>query len=617
MEKIFDKFNVLLIEDNPKQIGGFEGADFLDDKGNKLFEDSFDDAIIPSVNLVEHHTDLSNHFNLKVLQHPLEVKEFIQLVRDAESELGFLTIGNLPGIVPDVVVFDYLLWQNIETNKTIDDKGSLTFNLHYNENSAPIRKFLNPNFELLKNLSSSAIRKLHLEENGEYGESDFINSINKIDTSTDKELSSEIYNRDKTELHTDDMGLYCGVSIWQLFRNHITVPIPATQNKDKIDKLKAHSKFLEWLYEHELGHIMQEQYRVQKTWADIIPKSVSCMRDRALTMASQFRIFFNLQNLLNLISEKHSKRDEKGERIEAGFTIITQYGSRTYYLDALFVDIVPEKRDKAISEFAEKCFNTFKNASTYTPSNDEIITSMRNANYLFEAYQSKAFWERLLFSKLYFIEENYRKYNPILVDDSTSAKDKKTKKQTQVENKQINLSADEEKLLNTFILNKNEEIKVKSTKKSFEVTNAKDLRTIEEGESINVRKLTVLFTILRLYRARQEFLKAETKVNTWNSKFGEQYPGLMECLHLIFPIPANPIILPIHSREVSASWTPYIDSLSFFGKLSDVDKGKDADMYLFHPDVNGSFFDKGTKSILIAYSNFINLKFDYLPKWLK
>lgn len=362
MKEKFNKISVLLIEDNPTQIGGFEGSVFKDEKGNNIFAKYLNSVIIPSINLNTYHTDLSHQFSLKVLQHPVEVKEFVQLTRDAENEIGINGIGSIPGLLPEIIVFDYLLWQNVQTNRTQDNKGSRTFNILYNDNSKPIRQFLNPNFILLDNLKYPTIKRLQLEEEGEYSEEEFILSLNKVHDLDS--INADTINNDRNELHSDDMGLFCGISTWQLFRNHISVPIPATHNKDQVQKLKAHSKFYEWLFEYEIGHVTQEKFRSEKTWAEIIPKSVERLRKRIFSMASQFRISFDLENILNLATGAHIEELKKPENsqdpLKAGFIFTTPYGKRCFHLAALFLETKDEnERNDKIKEYANSILQQF------------------------------------------------------------------------------------------------------------------------------------------------------------------------------------------------------------------------------------------------------------------
>lgn len=380
--KEFDNINILQIEDNPT-LYGLEGVAFNKREGAEIFPIEYRTVKIPCVHFKD-NSPLYKHFSLKVLQHPVEVKEYIQLIKDAEAELGFdqMSSNDLKGVVPDMIMFDYLMWQNVETNLS-------NGNINYNEGSKLLREFINPNFLLLRKLSGGKIKKLQLEEQVKYQEKNFIFEINGVDRSKEKDfIVSDEYKNDLKELSSDELGLYAGILVWNLFRNHITVAIPATHNKTEIKALKTYSKYFEWLHEYELKDMFKEGVREQKTWDDIIPKAVDCLRERIKSMAKESKVSFDLQNLLSLIANKHCELDVEGNRAVPGFYIRTPYGEKYYNLDALFMDVA-EERNSAIQYFAttlfkiwftiEKEFESIENSfqqifNTYKNNFGDIIT---------------------------------------------------------------------------------------------------------------------------------------------------------------------------------------------------------------------------------------------------
>ena len=174
MKEKFDKITILHIEDNPRSIAGQLGqSSFFEEKDRKVFiSNGLGDQVIPAVNFKE-DISTSRNFCLKVLQHPVEVKEYIQLIHEALNRFESQEIGTWTGVVPDIIVFDYSMWQNVQIDRTVDEEHRPTRNILYNKNSLPIRQFVNPNFILLNKLDPKSVRTLHLESVENFSENDF------------------------------------------------------------------------------------------------------------------------------------------------------------------------------------------------------------------------------------------------------------------------------------------------------------------------------------------------------------------------------------------------------------------------------------------------------------
>ena len=73
----FDPNNVLLLEDNPKQFG-ILAMNINIREQMEIFPQELLSEEVPYI--TTYSKKLDKFFNLKVLQHPVEMKEFIQLI---------------------------------------------------------------------------------------------------------------------------------------------------------------------------------------------------------------------------------------------------------------------------------------------------------------------------------------------------------------------------------------------------------------------------------------------------------------------------------------------------------------------------------------------------------
>lgn len=308
----FDKINITLIEDNPLQF-----EDLMSANGE--------------INLSSIDNGLSQHFILSLFQHPVEVKEFIQSFSLLKDNYSDIEIGGFGNIIPDIVVFDYKLSDNLTIDK---NPGSIK----YNSNSKILREKLNPIYTIKSKLDPLNVKVYPLFDNvKQYRINSFINSISKNGKGTEKFIEIEELGEDEIkakmpELNDDELGLYCGISIWKMFTHYLTVCIPATQNKNAIEKLHTHSKFYEWLYENDLSEMFLDTNRGDKTWDKILPKAMKHFRARILELAKRNKVSFDLDNLLEILNCTNENQFDNLPLI-----IVTAYGVKKYHLKALFI----------------------------------------------------------------------------------------------------------------------------------------------------------------------------------------------------------------------------------------------------------------------------------------
>lgn len=371
--KKFTPINVLWIEDNPlwKRI---PCSNLKSENGEQIFESSLDDHFIPAIEFTDELEGYEKFFNLNVLQHPEEIKEYLTLCLKVEDTLGAHSLGAVEGIVPELVVFDYKLSENIKINRS----GADVFSMSYSKPTEPIRKYINPNFAIIKNFKVELNDfKLHLEDpkNNGYDQNEFIRRINSPDKLTESEIE-EI----KSKIKDDEFGLYGGIEIVKHFRQHICVGIPATANKADKKLLHPLSRHYEWLNENDLSTALDREERDNKTWNAILKDSVKQLRKRIISLVQSNKIVPQLTELLQLGSGIISA--------EKVFSFSSAYGMRHLPLEGLFMDtltniltILPEELQKYL-EITKKSMNELSVYEGNLSGKKEIAGAKKNTNEL-------------------------------------------------------------------------------------------------------------------------------------------------------------------------------------------------------------------------------------------
>ncbi len=356
MDKTFTPITILLIEDNPMQVG-FKSKDL---KSRRIDIGSLDDNIdVPGINFTnEGNKGLYGLFSLKILQHPEEIREYISNCLEKEDRAGSAALGSIVGVVPEIIEFDYKLYDNIEINSESDrqDKKHIKYWSSYRK----LREHYNPNFLFEKE------QHLEKKENENYTVKDFIERINKEPNSTGDE---SWYKLDETQLQEDDLGLYAGVEITRLFRNHVSIGIPATANKENIKNLHVFSKFYEWMNDYDLGTMFSREERGSKDWDSVITAAVKQLRIRIETQIQAGKAIPSYSQL-NALAEGIIP----SERV---FSFETIYGKRNLPLDGLFIDVIDKsKQNTKIAEWATGLLNKLPVTNAIIKKADKATTKL-------------------------------------------------------------------------------------------------------------------------------------------------------------------------------------------------------------------------------------------------
>src|SRR5260221_11571694 len=138
-----DKINILWIEDNPLQESLFIN-DIVqrNPELKKVFsKDLYRDAI-PAIHFEKELKEYYKYFNLQVLQHPVEIKDFVSMCLQLEDEFGATAFMEMEVVLPEIIAFDYHFGATITVNQGM---GAIS----YNPRIEAIRKYINPNFKFI------------------------------------------------------------------------------------------------------------------------------------------------------------------------------------------------------------------------------------------------------------------------------------------------------------------------------------------------------------------------------------------------------------------------------------------------------------------------------------
>lgn len=551
MENSQLKINVLWIEDNPA-IDGLTVAE-LQNRDGVDFGGLPDTILVPAIEFPvdSEKFDYHKYFNLQLLQHPEEIREYISMCLEVEDKRGPKALGNVNHVVPDIVPFDYKLSPNIKINIVSKETGSIK----YTPITRKLREYYNPNYKLLYAFKDSLFegKTLELDKVDEYDNADFIRKINRL-----LERNLEREKKDSINLQEDDMGLYAGVSITRQFRNHITVGLPVTANKDNIEILTAHAKYFEWLNEYDLGSMFRRSKKGSKKWSDIISEAVQQLRERIKVQVEAGKIQLDLTQMIKLSSGDFPKFGKDEERI---FTFTSIYGTRHLPLDGLFIEKdAGEDRDSAIRIWANELIEILvEKAGEKGTELKFYAQALEGVNTLWSAIGSQR--AKLRFELSYL---THRKKETELTEEETS---------------QLSF-------LRAFFL-------IKETKKGDTIRNSCEFRDFKSF-SIITKRFIVFFAVVKLWHLYSLFItayedvfkeiddtftgleekeknkkkKLEKKKKPRNFGILRQKPSKDELSYFLFPILANPIVMYEHEQN-DKPLTKHLDNDLELGNIPD------------------------------------------------
>ena len=342
---MFHKIRVLLLDDNPTSLCyGWDP--------------------IPKISFTDkkHAVGLEEYFELGYLQSLSDIKEYrffykkMELNRNVKSEF----------FLPDAILFDY--------NFKNQDED-------FGESQDAIEKLLN--VKIASELKYNTYRKA--------------NDINLEDIEV---LPwGEVVDRNA-------FGCFAGAILVYDFNDNACVGLPTTAYEDGGFHGQEEIAYFEDLLKSDFGDAFSTKGRTNPTWFDLIRDMLRLKRERILSMAQEFRISFDLENILHLISGDHveelKKEQDQQDPLKAGFTFITPFGKRCFHLAALFLDIEDENaRNTEIKLFATKIFQLY---GVDMKSFDRIVASYNKIWKTFCNSYEKVFEFSLLQLQSYYLE---------------------------------------------------------------------------------------------------------------------------------------------------------------------------------------------------------------------
>ncbi|MER0441578.1 hypothetical protein [Emticicia sp. W12TSBA100-4] len=591
MEKKY-QINVLWIEDNPCNDGLL--AEALAERDSIDLGDVPPNIEVPAITFSPDSGRLEyfKYFNLQILQHPEEIKEYLSMSLEVEDKYGSKALGSIDGGIPDIVPFDYKLSPNITINR--NDETENPGNIFYISEFRKLREYYNPNFKIIKSFFRD--RTLTLENVENYYFEEFSQKINYDLQQRDQSVET----LDRVNLKDDDMGLFAGVLVSRQFRNHVTVGIPVTNNKRRVDLLTAHGKYYEWLNSYDLGTMFRRTNKGSKKWIDILQEAVQQLRQRIKTQVESGKIQPNLTQLIDLKSGHFPIFGNDDKRI---FTFTSIYGTRELPLDGLFIDVDVAERDEAIMRWASQLYTILLAGRT----DAEITDAERIVSRFWTAYTSGLMRQRHIFSFLELQKE-------ILASEG------------------VKLDKDQDKIrqdLRDFYT-----ISEKYRSERIHEEHTIELRKAEiESKSIFTKRLVIFFMGVRLWNQYYQASQAIHKPNI-HHEFKEKSietlvsepPTERDLIALLYPVPAEPIILPIHKADESNNGdkirTHLRQILGFEGKHGYDAKG---DIITNLPNLITkqevvfvkNYADKMGFDEFIEDENGIKIPNEYYPNWLK
>jgi len=573
------KITILWIEDNPLPTGFNE----LPIKAQRKFPLGYSNW----------NDEYSKYFNLKILQHPDEIIEYLEMSNIVAQRESHTHFSNTLGIMPEIVVFDYRLADN--WNKKNEKQNAIDYNLR----GKWLREKFNPCY-LLKSSFNELFHDWQLSsENKNLRNNSFLKKLTDID-------NNNISDLDFTD---DEFGLYAGVAVIRFFQNYISCGVPASVNKPSRTQLSTNGKFFEVINDYDLKGAFYRKFRGNKLWNYIIEDGTKLLRDRILELITTNKIRVDLEELIEIANCNINS--------DSVLTLYSSYGVHKLPLGGLFVkfsdtekedknEIDQELKNRGISSISKRNYEIYIYAniilteiysrSAYHPSAEIIQKSRYISNELWKAFRSNLFLHRLNFSKF------------------SKLKKRKEKKLTSSAQRQYNLYVNSSKYFETEQKGKKNTANTGKTriaiiKPIVELNNFLNKKMGDTKSYTKTEKQIItwasLFIILKLYKARRNWISKERNAGIL---VNISPPTEEEIFCLFFPIASHPIILPIHGGDKYEMKKFTKNLLYSFNQLLIADK---------------NFFQAGTKYILQCYANSIGLftykeeNHSYLPEWLK
>lgn len=555
METKCHTINILWIEDNPNS-NGLLFRDLQKRFPNENLGTLPDNYLVPAIYFSDPLTDYYKYFTLNILQHPEEIKDYISLCLEIEDTKGALALGKVPTVIPEIIPFDYKLFENIKINQ---DKG----NVRYSSQTKKLREFYNPNIKILKFYSDSFSDYQGSLENEKYNEIDFLEKINRSNSTEGSELWLE---KDEDELKDDEMGLYSGVILTKQFRNHICVGIPVTANKADISLLGAHAKYFEWLNAYDLGTMFTRESKGSKDWKIIITEAVKQLRERIKIQLKSNKIQINISQLI-ILSESKQLTELKSDN-DRIFSFESIYGERSLPLDGLFIDkTIGDEREEAISNWANDLISILL---SNLGGNNKIDIYQRAIDGVEELWRSIENGQSILRYQLSYLENKNEKIQLLQKQLKDLERQLQNKNEPPKEYKEIVEEYEKKEAELKSILFKDEEkeeyirlriyFETNDSDKNIKIAKSKavEFRNFKKSNySRACKRMIIFFSVIKLIKQHEDFMrnsgelfiKTKSFFSSPEASFLLNKPNLSDLRYVLFPVPLNPIVIFAHNPK--------------------------------------------------------------------
>jgi len=459
--------------------------------------------------------DLAEYYNLIILQHPKEIKQYLEACSSVSLKYGSAAFAKVECIVPDIIIFDYNLSQNFgcaSGNQLPYTKDGKVIRVAFN----PIYKMVEKYPELFRNIS------IFSDNCMDYSEEDFFKEVNN------KEVHSKVIQDDINKTRNDDFGLYAGISILRFFKEHISCALPATFKSSK-SQLETTSKYFEWLNEYDLKSAFSRENRSDKNWNTVLAFGTELLRKRILEQAKQGKVQFNLDNLISIRN-----------RVALNIEINTSFTTKELSLKALFFNTDGEQVKELAKEFATDILNIIiKDLDIY-------VSAKKIADDLWKTYQSPITSYRLQLSELS-VRQVFEVETQTLIVKKEEESPKPIKEIDKLLEmfEKFKLSEKEQ----TYLISLNKYFKVANNEVTNDAINYGDFKLITEGKSKEIKRLVVFFTIIQLVNKYLNFITTNVEINELElmpQNIGALVPNPDDLLIALYPVAKEPVMLPVH-----------------------------------------------------------------------
>lgn len=405
-----------------------------------------------------------------------------------------------------------------------------------------------------------------------------INSISTINTGSEKDADNE--------------GAYCGGEILNFFNETVIVGAATTRKDgDKVNNQEvALYEELKKLQNNNTFNIKGED---NLNWTTIIPTVLRKLKEEIKQSIRDEKIRIDLENINTLL---------KGVDENSKLITYTVFGIKEYSIIGLFVNFKEDERHQRIIKWLNDILKILIGENKL----DVYNNAVRLQDDLWDTFKSDMFFERIELSE-YILRENSTNGLNRLTDDENE-------RFNSLKGRLCKTVKDELIIIDNICSNGDVSLLTKNDK---------------------VRKLVILFTVIRLNERWQKFVLNPKNDDNGYFSIAKVQPNFDDLFFALYPFPKKPIVLPFHQvffkpgdkysdldeknigknkfKNVSLSNVVSYDRMTK-NILSDVKLTGFNKNQLIPKDNTVNNFEK---VLLRSFANRTGLHYKNIPEWLK